>query len=71
MVAVPKPSAAKPIFATALAPTLLKALVPIVGALPAKATEVSEVAWLNAKSAIVATLFGMVIEVSEVALLNA
>ena len=71
VVAVPKPVAAKPMFATAPAPTLVKAQKLVVGALPAKATEVSEVAWLNAKSAIVATLFGMVIEVSEVALLNA
>ena len=41
--AVPKPSAAKPMFATASAPTLSKAELPtIAGALPSKVTDVSE-----------------------------
>ena len=43
-----------------------------VSTLPAsKVTEVSAVALLNARSAIVVTLFGMVIDVRALALLNA
>ena len=71
VVAEPKPVAAEPMFATAPAPTLLKAQKLVVGASPAKATEVSAVALLNAYRAIEVTRFGMVIEVRALALLNA
>ena len=72
MVAVPKPVAAKPMFATGSLPTELKASRPTVfGAFPAKVTNVSEVAPSNAPWPIEMTLSGMVIEVSAVAPSNA
>jgi hypothetical protein len=69
--AVPKPVAARPMFATGSVPTERKALVPTLGALPAKVTDVIEVAPSNALTPIEVTLFGMVIEVRAVLNMNA
>ena len=48
VVAVPKPVAAKLTFTTRSAPTLLKALLPTLGALPAKVIDFNSLALLNA-----------------------
>ena len=71
VVAVPKPSAAIPMFATGSLPTGLKASGPtVVGAFPSNVTDVSKVASLKAQVPMKATLFGMVIEVSDEAARN-
>ena len=48
VVAVPKPVAAKLTFTTRSAPTLLKALLPTLGALPAKVIDFNSLALVNA-----------------------